>query len=101
MLVHEVVLPLIRGIDKGDYLHVAFERGSHSAQTKEVMVAEVSSIGDTTIEFHETLNLDVTLYQQSSNGKYQVEKYSNISNLLLFFTTCNEYVFSNRKKLEH
>ena len=67
----DVVLPPIRGVDKGDYLHVSFERGTHSSDTKEVKLDDVSGVGDIKIPFNETLKLEVTLYRDGS-GNYQV-----------------------------
>ena len=68
---NDVVLPPIRGIDKGDFLLVSFERGSKTTDSKEVKISDISSTGDMTIEFDENLVLDATLYRESS-GTYQV-----------------------------
>ena len=66
-----MVLPLIRGVDKGDYVKILFERGSKVEETREVIISDVSSVGDMTVDFDQLLALDVTLYQDS-HAKYMV-----------------------------
>ena len=74
VVVKELLLPLIRGVDKGDYLRVVFERGQHVAETKEIQIKELDSDGNTTIVFNQHISLDVTLYKDSS-GHFQVSPF--------------------------
>ena len=62
---------MIRGVDRGDFLIVSLERGTHVVDTKEVKITDISSTGDMTVEFDEDLTLEATLYRDSQ-GSYQV-----------------------------
>jgi len=62
---------VIRGVDRGDFLIVSLERGTHVVDTKEVKITDISSTGDMTVEFDEDLTLEATLYRDSQ-GSYQV-----------------------------
>lgn len=70
-VVRDVVLPLIRGLNEGDLIHLSMERGSKSSDGEEVPAGAISSIGDMKTEFNQTLTLGVTLFKDSK-GKYQV-----------------------------
>lgn len=61
----------MRGVAKGDFIKVSFERGSKSTETAEVAISNISSTGDMRIEFEETLSLGVTLYK----GRGQDDSY--------------------------
>lgn len=94
---------MIRGVDRGDFLIVSLERGTHVADTKEIKITDISSTGDMTVEFDEDLTLEATLYRDSQ-GSYQVCFNCPFSPLLRLSTFISDLIlyclFKNRRKTE-
>ncbi len=94
--VQSVLLPMIRGLEADDLIHVAFERGSKLVSTKEHQLGDShSSRGGTKTIFNEVLLLPVTLFRNSL-GEFQVPGI-----MLCFCVLINSVECCYRRRMEH